>query len=212
MPKRTKMESGEATRPSTLVNHALLPGVQEREQLNRLLRVHDPDGDVTAATEISARYAPILRQIAAEGAPAGADPVVRKRAIAWLGRFAAPDDMNALVALAQYDLDPNIRGAAVLSLGASGAQLAAPILAAALRSSDLDESVSASKALGALADRIGAERVLASISSVRDAALSRLAKAALAARAAKPRVRKRSSTNADDEGKPRRRAKSRRRK
>jgi len=47
---------------------------------------------------------------------------------------------------------------------------------------------------------------------VRDAALSRVAKAALAARAAKPRVRKRSSTNADDEGKPRRRAKSRRRK
>src|SRR5262249_34882095 len=178
MPTRTRMESGEATRPSTLVNRGLLPGVQEREQLNRLLRVHDPDPDQAGESEISPKYAPILRQIASEPSATGGEPVVRLRAIAWLGRFAAPDDMNALVALAQYDPDPNVRGAAVLSLGASGLQLAAPILAAALRSRDVVESVAASKALGALADRIGADRVLVSISSMGDAPLSRLARAA----------------------------------
>jgi len=204
MPKRKKTESSEATRPSTLTNRRLLPGVREREELNRLLRVHDPDTGSANETEISAKHAPMLRQIASEVSQTGGDPGVRKRAIAWLGRFAAPEDLNTLVALAKYDPDPNIRGASVLSLGASGVQLATPVLAAALRSRDVVESVAAAKALGALADRIGADRVLASITSTRDVALSRLAKVALAAREAKRRGRKRSSTFADEGGKARR--------
>jgi len=178
------------------VNRRLLPGVAEREELNRLLRVHDPD-DSAPAGEIAAKHAPMLRQIALEASHTGGDPNARKRAIAWLGQFATAEDLNVLVGLAQYDADPTVRGAAVLGLGASGLQLAAPILAAALRSRDAVEAAAASKALSSLADRIGQDRVLASISSVRDAGLSKLAKKALAMREAKTRRAKSAPTRAD---------------
>jgi HEAT repeat protein len=197
MPRIKRDENNQATRPSTLVNRRILPGVQEREDLNRLLRVHDPEVAEANRAEITAKHAPLLRQIALEGTHAGGDPGARKQAIAWLGRFAAPDDLNVLVKLAQFDPDPGVRGAALVSLGASGVQLAAPILAAALASRDSVEAVAAAKALYSLADRIGADSVLASISSIRDAGLSKLVTKALEAREMVRKGRKRSSTRAD---------------
>ena len=197
MPKIRRDETSQTTRPSTLLNRRILPGVQEREDLNRLLRVHDPEVAATNSAEITAKHAPLLRQIALEVPQAAGDPGARKQAIAWLGRFATPDDLNVLVKLGQFDADPAVRGAALVSLGASGAQLAAPILAAALASRDAVEAVAAAKALHSLADRIGADRVLASISSIRDAGLSKLAKKALEAPKVVARARKRSATRAD---------------
>lgn len=197
MPKKKRDETNHATRPSTVVDRRMLPGVQEREDLNRLLRVHDPEVAAANMAEITVKYAPLLRQIALEGPHAGGDPGARKQAIAWLGRFAAPDDLNVLVQLAQFDPDAGVRGAALVSLGASGVQLAAPILAAALASRDAVEAVAAAKALHSLADRIGADTLLASISSIRDVGLSKLAKKTLEARETVPRGRKRSSTRAD---------------
>jgi HEAT repeat protein len=193
--KREK--SDQAARRSTLLNRRIVPGVQEREELNRLLRAHDPEVAASNRAEITAKHAPLLRQIVQEGAHAGGDPGVRKQAIAWLGRFATPDDLNILVSLARFDPDPGVRGAALISLGASGVQLAAPVLAAALASRDATEAVAASKALYALTDRIGADPVLSAISSIRDAGLSKLAKKVLKAREAAARGRRRSSTRAD---------------
>jgi HEAT repeat protein len=197
MPKIKRDEDNQPTRPSTLVNRRVLPVVQERENLNRLLRVHDPEVAAANRIEITTQHAPLLRQIALEGPHAGGDPGARKQAIAWLGRLAAPDDLNVLVQLAQFDPDAGVRSAALVSLGASGLQLAAPILAAALASRDAVEAVAAAKALYSLADRIGADPVL---SPIRDARLSKLAKKALDAREMVPRGRKRSSTRADSKG------------
>jgi HEAT repeat protein len=189
-------EMSQTTRPSTLVNRRILPGVQEREDLNRLLRVHDPEVAAANRAEIRAKHARLLRQIALEG-PAEGDPGTRKQAIAWLGRLAAPDDLNVLVKLAQFDPDSGVRSAALVSLGASGVELAAPILARALVSRDAVEAVAAAKALNSLADRLGSDSVLASISAIRDAGLHKLATKALEPREMVPRRRKRSSTRAD---------------
>jgi HEAT repeat protein len=198
MPKTKRYENNQATRPSTLVNRRILPGVQEREELNQLLRVHDPEVAAANSAKITAKHSPLLRQIALEASPqAGGDPGARKRAIEWLGRLAAPDDLNVLVKLAQFDPDAGVRGAALVSLGTSGVQLAVPVLAAALTSRDVVEAVAAEKALYSLADRIGADPVLASISLMRDARLSKLAKKALEAREMMQRERKRSSTRKD---------------
>jgi HEAT repeat protein len=197
MPRIRRDEVNQATRPSTLVNRRLLPGVQEREDLNRLLRAHDPEVAAANRSEITAKHAPLLRQIALERPHAGGDPGARKQAIAWLGRFAAPDDLNILVKLAQFDPDPGVRSAALGSLGATGVQLAAPILAAALASRDAVEAVAAAKALSSLADQIGPDAVLATISTIRDAGLSKLAKKTLEARERVPRKQKRSATRAD---------------
>jgi HEAT repeat protein len=199
MPKIKRNEVNKVTRPSTLVNRRILPGVKEREDLNRLLRVHDPDVAEANRAEITEKHAPLLRQIALEGSHAGSDPGARKQAITWLGRIATPDDLNILVQLVQFDPDATVRGAALLSLGASGAQLAAPILAAALASRDDVEAVAAAKALSSLADRIGADSVLTTISSIHDSGVSKLAKKALEAREVAPAKRKRSSTRRDEQ-------------
>jgi hypothetical protein len=90
MPRIKRDEINVTARASTLVNRRILPGVQEREDLNRLLRVHDPEVAAANRAEITAKHAPLLRQIALEGPHAGGDPGARERAIAWLGRFAAP--------------------------------------------------------------------------------------------------------------------------
>jgi len=204
MPRIRRNEIDQVTRPSTLVNRRILPGVQEREDLNRLLRVHDPEIAAANSAEITAKHAPMLRQIALEGSNAGGDPGARKHAIAWLGRFASPDDLNILVKLAQFDPDAGVRGAALISLGASGVQLAAPILAAALASRDALEAVAAAKALHSLADRIGTDPVLATISSIGDAGLSRLAGKTFEAREKATRAQKSARTGADDSGSSRR--------
>jgi HEAT repeat protein len=146
--------------------------------------------------EITAKYAPLLRQIALEGQAAG-EPGTRKQAIALLGDFATPEDLNILVKLVQFVADPTVRSAALVSLGKSGTHLAAPILVAALASRDNVEAVAAAKALYSLADRIGSDSVLAIISSIQDAQLSKLAKKALEARQTARTVRKRSSTRRD---------------
>lgn len=195
MPRTRDEEVNKATRPSTLVNRRVLPGVKEREDLNRLLRVHDPEVAEANRTEITAKYAPLLRQIALE-VHAG-EPGTRKQAISLLGDIATPDDLNILVKLVQFDADPTVRSAALVSLGKSGTQLAAPILAAALASRDDVEAVAAAKALYSLAERIGSDSVLATISLIQDAQLSKLAKKALEARQTARRVRKRSSTRRD---------------
>jgi HEAT repeats len=194
---RKKRSNDGQTRPSRLVNRRILPGVEERETLNRLLRAHDPEVAAENLSKISAAHAPLLRQIALEGQQAGGDPAVRKHAIALLGRFAAPEDLNALVGLAQFDADTGVRAAALVSLGTSGVQLAAPILAAALASDDTVEATAGAKALHALADRIGADVTLASISPGGGARVSRLVKQAFEARAIQARGRKRSATRAD---------------
>jgi HEAT repeats len=199
MPRIKRYELDRPTRPSTLVNRRILPGVQEREDLNRLLRAHDPEVAATNRAEITAKHVPLLRQIAMERPLAGGDPGTRKEAIAWLGRFAGPDDLNLLTELAQFDPDPGVRALALISLGASGVQLATPVLAAALASRDATEAVAAAKALNLLADRIGVDSVRTSISLGRDAGLAKLVKKALDARemAVRPKRLKRSFTRGD---------------
>ena len=197
MPRTKHDEVNQATRPSTLLNRRVLPGVQEREALNQLLRVHDPEVAEANRAKITTEHAPLLRQIALEGSHAGGDPGTRKQAIAWLGRFAAPDDLNVLVNLAQFDPDSGVRAAALVSIGTSGVQLAAPILAATLASRDAVEAVAAAKALGLLADRVGVDPVLASISAIRDAEPYKLAKKAFQMRGGVLKRRKRSLTRTD---------------
>src|SRR5215510_14681200 len=102
MPRIKRDEVNKTTRPSTLVNRQILPGVKEREDLNRLLRVHDPEVAVANRTEITEKHSPLLRQIALEGY-IGGDPGARKQAIVWLGRIATPDNLNTLVKLVQFD-------------------------------------------------------------------------------------------------------------
>lgn len=197
MRKIKSEDTSRPTRESTLVSRRILPGVQEREELNALLRVHDPEVAAANRDKITAQHAPLLRQVALEGPTTGGDPATRKQAIAWLGRFAAPEDLNVLVSLAQFDPDAGVRGAALFSLGATGVHLAAPILAAALSSRDAVEAVAGAKALAALADRVGADQVLVSISSIGNARLAKLARKALDAREKAPTGRKRASTRAD---------------
>lgn len=199
MARSKRYERDLATRPSKLVDRRILPGVQDREGLNLLLRAHDPEVALTNRAEITATYLPLLRQIAMERPLAGGDPAARKAAIAWLGRFAGPEDLNLLTELAQFDPDPGVRASALISLGSSGVGLAAPVLAAALASEDDLEATAATKALNSLADRIGVGSVRSSISLGRDASVDKRVKKALEGRQKSVRSRrpKRSSTRAD---------------
>lgn len=199
MPRSKRYERDLPTRPSTLVDRRILPGVQDRESLNLLLRAHDPEVAVANRAEITATDLPLLRQIAMERPLAGGDPAARKAAIAWLGRFAGADDLNLLTELAQFDPDPGVRASALISLGTSGVSLTAPVLAAALASQDGLEVTAATKALNALADRIGVDSVRSSISLGRDASVDRRVKKALEGRGKSVRRKtpRRSSTRAD---------------
>jgi hypothetical protein len=153
-------------RPSTLVDRWDLPGIRAREELTRLLRAHDPEVAAENLKRITAEHLPLLRQIAQEALDAEGDAVVRRHAIALLGRFAGPDEVNLLADLARFDRDPAVRGEALLSLGRSGVQLAAPLLGNALASSDAVEAAAAAKAVKALAEKLGAARLRASVGTL----------------------------------------------
>ena len=142
-------------RPSTLVDRWDLPGVRGREELTRLLRAHDPEVAAESLKRITEEHLPLLRQIAREIPGAYGEPVVRRQAIAMLARFAGPDEVNLLADLARFDRDPAVRGEALLGLGRSGVQLAAPLLGKALASTDAVEATAAAKAVKALAEKVG---------------------------------------------------------
>src|SRR5918999_1731976 len=144
-------------RPSAPVDLRAFPGVRAREKLNRLLRAHDPETAKKAASAITADDLPILRQIAQDRAVGVGEPGVRKHAIALLGRFATPEDINVLADVARFDPDPGLRTEALISLGKSRVRLAEPVLREALKSRDPVESTAAAKALRMLTEAPAAE-------------------------------------------------------
>lgn len=148
-----------AERPSTLVNRDDLPGVRAREEINALLRAHDPETAEANLARIGDRHGPLLRRIAREPDTAGRDPQIRRNAITALGRLASVEDLNVLTDLATGDEDELIRATALTVLAATGLRLAAPLLADAQESRDPVEATAARKALASLAARLGRETV-----------------------------------------------------
>jgi HEAT repeat protein len=142
-------------RPSRLVDRNDFPAVRLREELNGLLRAHDPDVAEELVGQIREEHQPLLRQIAQEGRATNVAPAVRRHAIAVLGRFPSPENLNVLTSLAQADDDPNIRSQALLTLANTKLQLAVPVLRDALASRDPVEATAAAKGLVALAQAFG---------------------------------------------------------
>ena len=199
MARTPRHETDLPKRPSTRVDKRRLPGVRAREELNRLLRTHDPETAAQARAAIKPEQVPILRQIAREQPTGSGDPVVRKHAIALLGWFAGAEELNALTDLVHFDPDPSVRAAALISLGSTGMQLAAPILSGALASRDATEAAAAAKALTILARKVGPAAVRVQIGRPGTARTVKLAERILGAgdAPARPRRAKRARTRAD---------------
>jgi hypothetical protein len=148
-----------AVRPSTLVSRDDLPGVRAREEINVLLRAHDPEVAEANLARLTDEYSPLLRRIAREPDVTGRDPSLRRNAITALGRLISVDNLNVLTELATGDDDELIRGSALTVLAGSGLLLAAPLLADAQNSREPVEAVAARKGLAALADRLSPDAV-----------------------------------------------------
>jgi hypothetical protein len=155
MAGRKRKEFPLPKRPSTLLPRGAIPiAIQQRQELERMLRVHDPDLVEKTRARIKPTQMPLIRRIALES-PSSEDMVVRKHAIALLASRGTADDLNLLTELARFDAEPAIRAEAITGLARIGVEMAAPILLEALASRDLVESTAASKAVAALAQKVG---------------------------------------------------------
>ncbi len=152
-----------AVRPSTLVNRDDLPGVRAREEINVLLRAHDPDVAEANLARLTDKHSPLLRQIAREHGALSRDPSLRRNAITALGRIISVDNLNLLTELATSDDDERIRGDALTMLAGTGLRLAVPLLADTQDSRNPVESGAARKGLATLTDRIGPAAVEATL-------------------------------------------------
>lgn len=85
---------GGPTRPSTLAGRKGLPEVARRERVTAMLRVHDLDEARQVIAGLSEADEAIVRQIAREGAIAGAEPVLRYKAISVLGGRQSTENLN----------------------------------------------------------------------------------------------------------------------
>ncbi|WUH98397.1 HEAT repeat domain-containing protein [Spirillospora sp. NBC_00431] len=152
-----------AERPSIQVSRDDLPGVRAREELNELLRAHDPETAEANLARLTEQHGPLLRQIAVEPDTSGRDPQVRRNAITALGRLGSVENLNVLTDLATRDEDELIRSSALTVLGGTGLRLAVPLLADAQESSHPVEATAARKALSSLADRLGLDTIESSL-------------------------------------------------
>ena len=96
-------------RPSRTVDRADAPAIRRREELEALLRTHDPDEAAEASGRITLDDSALLRQMAIEGGLSGADPGVRAAAVSMLARFPTVENLNLLVELARRGEDPGVR-------------------------------------------------------------------------------------------------------
>lgn len=148
-----------AVRPSTLVNRDDLPGVRAREELNVLLRAHDPEVAEANLARLTDEHSPLLRRIANEQDVTGRDPSLRRNAITALGRLISVENLNVLTELATRDDDALIRVSALTVLAHTGLLLAVPLLAVAQDSREPVEAAAARKGLAVLADRLSPDAV-----------------------------------------------------
>ena len=150
-------------RRSTRVDRGKPQGVVAREELEKLLRAHDPDVAAENLGRLGPQHGPLLRLIATEGSSANDDPRVRHNAIAALGHLGRTEDVNLLVELARSDPDPAVRASAMTTLANTGMVLAAPVLRDALASRDPVERTAAEKSLTRLASVVGVPAVLEAV-------------------------------------------------
>jgi len=148
-----------AVRPSTLVNRDDLPGVRAREEINVLLRAHDPDVAEANLARLTDEHGPLLRQIARDPDVSGRDPNLRRNAITALGRLVSVENLNLLAELATSDDDEVVRGDALTALARTGLRLAVPVLAHAQDSRSVVEATAARKGMAALTERLGPKAV-----------------------------------------------------
>jgi HEAT repeat protein len=109
MSDRAGQEEQPAVRPSTLVSRDDLPCVRAREEINMLLRAHDPDVAEANLARLTDEHSPLLRQIARDREASSRDPSLRRNAIIALGRIVSVENLNLLAELATGD-DEVIRG------------------------------------------------------------------------------------------------------
>jgi hypothetical protein len=181
-------------RPSTLLKRSAVPAsIRQRQDLERLLRVHDPDLVEKARARIKPAQLPLIRSIALDHALVGEAMVVKKHAVALLASLGHAEDLNLLADLARFDSEPSIRAEALMGLGRSGVEMAAPILVQATASRDFLEAAAASRALRILAQKAGVASVQAHVAKS-TARAKKLAAAALVEpkRGAKTKARRQS--------------------
>ncbi|TDD88729.1 HEAT repeat domain-containing protein [Actinomadura rubrisoli] len=163
MSERAGREEEPATRPSTFVSREGLPGVRAREEVNELLRAHDPEVAEENLARLTDEHSPLLRQIARERDVSARDPHLRRNAITALGRVVSVENLNVLAELAALDDDELIRASALTVLAGTGLRLAVPLLADAQESRSPVEAAAGAKGLAALADRLGTDAVEAAL-------------------------------------------------
>ena len=101
-----------------------------------------------------------LRGVAAGLGSVRAEPGLRQRAIAALGRLRTVEDLNMLSTLARSDPDLRVRVAALSALSQTALAMAAPVLRDALMSGDAEERGAAERGLIWLTRDIGTRAVL----------------------------------------------------
>jgi hypothetical protein len=156
MAARKRKEPVRPRRSSVLVARRAVPAsIRSRLEVERLLRVHDPDLAEKARSVIKPAQLTLVRRIALDQSTEGDEIVLRKHAIAILGSLGAIEDLNLLSDLARFDREPGIRAEALVGLGKSGVALATPVLVHAIASDDPVEAAAASKALEILVTKAG---------------------------------------------------------
>lgn len=156
MAARRRKELVLPKRSSSLVARGVIPkAIKSRLEIERLLRVHDPDLAEKVRSAITPAQLTLIRRIALDQSTASDEIVLRKHAISILGSLGASEDLNLLAELARFDSEPGIRAEALVGLGKSGVALATPFLVEAIASNDPVEAASASKALQILATKAG---------------------------------------------------------
>jgi HEAT repeat protein len=142
---------GGATRPSVRVNKSALPALERRERVVAFLRAHDLDSRADALAELEEADFELIRVIAQEGSASNTEPGVRYSAISALAEHVPVANLNLLSDLATFGEDFYVRGHAVLALGASGLDMAVPLIARHLVAEERFEQLAARRAIGLLA-------------------------------------------------------------
>lgn len=157
---RIKIKGG-AIRTSKQIDRFEFPVLQARDCVLNVLRAHDPDSQGLAMTVLLESDYALVRVIAQEGAISNTEPTVRYNAIAALASSGKPENMNLLVDLAHFGEDFYVRGHALLALGATGMQIALPVIAGHLTAEHRFEQSAARRAIALLTKKTSIESVKA---------------------------------------------------
>jgi hypothetical protein len=142
----------EPRRQSIIVEDAQFAQIRRREQLNKILLVHDPDG---SREPLEPNDMALVRQIAREATLTNQVPALRRNAILMLAESLSHENLELMAELALTGEDFYVRSHAMLALGRTGLKIAAPLLRDGLKAEEFHERQAAEAGLLAISRKTG---------------------------------------------------------